>query len=116
MRRLCLILCALALAGGCATTAPQAVQDAVRNQLEDFALLERELLPLIPPAATVDFTTLTGDTESTNARQLWGERVRAFMFRGAGLLAWSRGEPYDERAAFAKLFPEAAATATGDDR
>jgi hypothetical protein len=28
------------------------------------------------------------------------------MFRGAGLLAWSRGEEYDPAAAFKALFPE----------
>jgi hypothetical protein len=101
-----LVVLVLAAVGCKAYKAPQQVQDAAQHMLEDLVLAEKELLPFIPPDATLEFTTITGDTDSTNARQLWKDRLRSFMFRGAGLLAWSRGEVYDEQAAFAKLFPD----------
>ena len=114
MRRILVLLLCLGFAG-CASTAPQIVQDSLLHNLEDFALFESELATLIPADATVAFKTITGSTDIGNARQLYSERMRSLMFRGAGLLAWSRGEPYDEQAAFAKLFPDKALAPTDDD-
>jgi hypothetical protein len=105
MKKYLLLLILIAFTG-CASAAPDVVQDALAHQLEDFALAEAELLPLVPADATVTYTTLTGEEKTRPARELWSQRLRAFMFRGAGLLAWSRGEEYDPAAAFKALFPE----------
>jgi len=111
----------LAAAMGCAAVqAPQQVQDAATHQLEDLVAIESELLPYLPADAKLEYKLVTGETAVTgtgegeiSAPKLWQGRLRAMMFRMAGLVAWSRGEPYDEQAAFAKLFPELAGDAGG---
>lgn len=114
MRQMMWLVVLVFAAVGCkAYEAPQQVQDAARHQLEDLVLAEKELLPFIPADATLAYTSITGSTATMNARELWKGRLRAFMFRTAGLVAWSQGEPYDEQAAFAKLFPDRVAP-TGD--
>lgn len=114
-------LLALQFLAGCTVyEAPAAVQASAQHQLEDLAAIEAELLPFVPADAQIEYTLITGEQQVTgtgegqlSAPKLWKGRLRAMMFRGAGLLAWSRGEPYDEQAAFAKLFPEEAAAAAG---
>jgi hypothetical protein len=105
MTRITIVAVLLTALLGCSAP-PQVVQDALSHQLEDFALMEAQLVPLVPADATVTYTTLAGDEKTRPAREVWSERMRAFMIRGAGLLAWSRGEKFDPAAAFAKLFPE----------
>lgn len=105
MRRFLLALCALILAG-CCSAPPAEVTSSLEHMLADLPLIESELLPLVPADAEIEYTTITGSTGTKNARQLWSDRVRAFLFRQAGLVAWARGEEYDEEAAFAALFPD----------
>lgn len=106
MRRFWMMI-ALALCVGCkAYEAPEAVQNAAQHQLEDLVLLEAELIPLVPADAVIEYKTITGETKTAPARRLWTERVRAMLFRTAGFVAWSRGETYDPKAAFKKLFDD----------
>lgn len=108
---LIVVLCAV----GCkAYVAPQQVQSSLEHQLEDLVLIEAELLPFVPEDAEIPYKTITGETKTRKARELWQERLRAFMFRMAGALEWSRGKPYDEKAAFAKLFPNKLAPVPAD--
>ena len=103
------LLAALPL-GCCATTAPEQVQIALANQLEDFAELEAQFLPLLPADATVNVALFTGSRGDRNARTIFKGRLRAFLHRGAGLVEWSRGKEYDADAAFQKLFPRISST------
>lgn len=109
MRRMMLVVLATwaMFAAGCkAYQAPEQVQGAAVHQLQDLVAIEAELLPFVPDDAQLPYKTVTGESAVMNARELWKGRLRAMMFRMAGLVAWSRGEPYDEEAAFAKLFPD----------
>lgn len=99
-------VCSAVLATGCATVAPDQVRSSLAHQLDDLAACEAELLPLVPDDATVTFTTVSGTTATRPAKTVWKQLLRGMLFRGAGLKAWADGEPYDEAAAFAKLFPE----------
>jgi len=90
------------VAFGCCGAAPQEVQDSLRHTLEDVALCEAEVLPLVPEDATVLVTTLAGVQAPAPARATWWRRLRGLRVRLEGLQAWAKDETFDAEAALAK--------------
>ncbi len=101
MRRLVVGVLLIVMAG-CCTTQPEPIQQAVQGNLEGLQLLESQLLELVPAdAAPVDFSQLGGaGAEPVLYRPQDGWRIvlRTYQLRAASLVAWSRGEPFDEAA------------------
>ena len=107
--------CVVAAIAGCCT-APAQVTDALTHQLEDLALGEAELLPLVPADAVVSVPTVAGARVSKPARATWQVRFRGMMLREAALLAWAKGEAFDLAAAAARLGLTTPAEGAGDGR
>ena len=97
-----LLFVASGLVAGCCGAAPQEVQDAIAHTLEDVALCEAEVLPLVPDDATVLVTTLAGVQAPAPARVTWWRRLRGLRVRLEGLQAWAKDETFDVDAALAK--------------
>ena len=102
-RKFHLAFAILAMVGACGACCcgaqPENVRASLRHAILDLESTERDLLPLVPEAATADF-----GGGPRPAREVWRVRLRGMMLRLEGLSAWAEDKPFDDKEAVKRLF------------
>lgn len=100
MRNLLIVL-ALVLFAGCVSQQDQRIQKATQGNLESLQLMEEKLLELVPNSDPIDFSQIGGAGSSPvlyRPRDGWRILLRTYQLRAASLVAWSKGETFDQNA------------------